>query len=410
MCTKEEIFSDIQKILKEDYAGYLDKRDINHPEDYTISNDMSDREFEETIQDYLLDFHDGHLGFTAINSELPHAGFFVRRFESDLYVTNSPQEKRLFVGDKIIQIDGKSIEELALKCYKRLEEKLPERQQWDSIIRRSKKVLVERDGDHFELSLANYEPLPYQGTHIFKQLDPITAYIKLTDFAEEAPIQRLIHDNREALEQSENLIIDVRVNLGGNDAFYFPLLHFLFDQDIPFPDLFANDEVMYTNYTNRNCRLYIQEMKEYLNQELDDSTKDMIKGEIDLFEQNHGKGLVEVPEDTDFMINGHANPAHIFVLSDYYCGSLGDTFVSNAKKSPKVTVVGRPTMGIMDYFNVVTVDYGDYEFIYGISKMHQNYSINGQGIEPHIYIPWTPAHLKEDKDLAYVLEKIQNDL
>lgn len=406
MFTKEEIFKEIQKIMQNDYAGYLDKKHVNHPEFYSISNNMNDHEFIETVQDYLLDFHDGHLGFISKNSKLPYVGFSVRRFEGALYVTESPQEIRLNVGDKIVQIDGEEIINLTLLYSKRLEEVLPERQQWNNIIRGSKMICVERDGKRFELKLSAYEEEPYKAGHIFKELNNETAYIKITDFAEEEPILRLINENRDFLEQTQNLIIDVRINKGGNDSFYFPLLHYIFDKKIAFLDLFNKDEVMYTNFTERNCHLWIQELEDYLKQQLDKETVEMLNKEIQLVDQNRGKGLMEVSQDINFIINGRTNPTHVYVLTDYYCGSSGDTFVANAKKSPKVTVVGRHTMGIMDYFNVVTVDFGNYEFWYSISKMNQNYFINGKGVEPDIYIPWTPEHIKDDKDLAYVLDMI----
>jgi len=410
--SKEEIFKDIQKVLQNDYAGYLEKKLSNHPELYTISNDMSERTFEETIQDYLLDFRDGHLWFYSKKSEIPHVGFSVRRYKDTLYVTESPQENRIMVGDKIVEIDCEDVDKLALKYRKRLEEELPERQRWNSVIRRSKVVCVERNGERFEMPLVRYEAKSYKPCHDFKQINNETVYIKITDFAEEEPIQRLLEDNRGVLERTKNLIIDVRVNHGGNDSFYFPLLNYIFDCKINFSDLFNSDEVMYTNYTERNCRLWTQELENYLKQELNKDTIEMLNKEISLFKKNQDKGLVEVTEDDDFVINGRENPTNVYVLSDCYCGSSGDTFVANVKKSPKVTVVGRATMGIMDYFNVVTIDYGDYEFGYGISKMNGNYSINGKGVEPHIYIPWTPEHINEDKDLAYVLEmiKIRNEL
>lgn len=331
MFTKEQIFKDIQEILQNDYAGFLDYTHLNHPEHYRISNNMSDRAFEETIQDYLLDFHDGHLWFASKNSELPHVGFSVRRYEDALYVTESPQEKRLTIGDKIVQIDGEDIRKLARRYRKRLEDDIPERQRWNSVIRRSKGIQVEKDGETLEILLADYESQPYQAQHIFTLLDNETAYIQITDFAEEKPIQKLMSENRAALAEVENLIIDVRVNHGGNDAFYFPLLHHIFNRTLSFPELFAEDEVMYTNYTERNCQFWIQELKEYLKQELDNRTIESIEKEIDLFEGNYGKGLLEVPEDTEFIINGCSNPAHVYVLSDFYCGSSGDTFVSNVK-------------------------------------------------------------------------------
>lgn len=406
--TKKDIFNDIQKIMQKDYAGYIDKKEVNHPEKYRISNDMSDSEFEKIIQDYLLDFQDGHLWFLNKDTELPDRGFSVRRYKNVLYVTESNQEQRLLIGDKIIAIDGENISDLAKKYWKRLEEKSPERQRWNAVIRISKAIQVERNGEAFEIDLRHYKRTLYVPEYSYKILDNQTAYLKITDFAEEEPILKLIRDNKKSLDSINNLIIDVRVNYGGNDSFYFPLLHYVFNNNLYFRELFSGNERMYTNYTERNCNLWIQELQEYLNQDLDYETSRMIETEIKTVKENYDKGLLEVPEDDDFRIEGRNTPEKIYVLSDYYCGSSGDTFVANLKKSSKVTVIGRPTMGIMDYFNVVTEDYGIFEFIYGISKMHSDYSINGQGVEPHIYIPWTPDHLKRDVDLDYALQYMQN--
>lgn len=407
MFTKEQIFEDIQKIMNEDYAGYIDSKHLNHLENYTIHKDMSEQEFEETIQDYLLDFNDGHLSFHAKNTQIPYLGFSVRRFEDALYVTSAAEEKRLKVGDRIMLIDGTSISELAEKYKKRLKDDVPERQSWFAVLSRATKVLVERKTVSFELALANHVKSPYNPEYSFKQIEPDIAYIKLTDFAQEAPIQKILQENKDALEKSDNLIIDVRVNHGGNDSFYFSLLNYLFNPKTEMSDLFAVDETMQTNHTERNYQLWIPELKAYLTQDLDETTRKLLTQEIEKFDQHKGKGLVEESEDGDEMIDGRDTPKQIYVLSDYYCGSSGDTFVANAKKSPKVTVVGRPTMGIIDYFNVVTMDYGEYEFVYSISKMNQKYATNGKGITPDIYIPWTPDHLEEDKDLAYVLNLLK---
>ena len=67
MPTKEEIFKDIQEIMSNDYAGHIDKINVNYPGLYKITNDTDDHTFEETIQDYLLDFQDGHLWFASKN-------------------------------------------------------------------------------------------------------------------------------------------------------------------------------------------------------------------------------------------------------------------------------------------------------------------------------------------------------
>lgn len=407
MLTKEQIFTDIQKIMREDYAGYIDSKHLNQPENYIVSNDMSDQEFEETIQDYLLDFNDGHLWFSAKNTEVPYLGFSVRRYEDALYVTSAPKEEKVIIGDKIILIDGINIPELARIHRKRLEDDIPERQTWNAVLTKAKTIQVVRAEESFDLPLANYERTSSKAEYSFKQIEPNIAYIKLTDFAQEEPIRKILHDNHEALRTSENLIIDVRVNHGGNDSFYFSLLNYVFDQPTKFSDLFAEDQKMSTNHTERNYQLWIPELKEYLMQELDESTRVMLEEQIDLFDRNKGKGLIEDSDEDNYLIEGRPTPAKVYVLSDYYCASSGDTFVANVKNSPKVTVVGRATMGIIDYMNVVTMDYSDYEFGYSIAKMNQKYATNGKGVAPDIYIPWTPAHLKEDKDLAYVLDLIK---
>lgn len=409
MLSKTSIFDDIQNILSHDYAGFIDKKDINNPSEYTISDEMNDREFEEEIQNYLLDFKDGHLWFNAKNSTVPNRGFSVRRFENGLYVTESPQEERLKKGDKITHVDGIDISVLSVKYAKRLEEKDHERQLWNSVLRRSSRITVQRDESVFEFDLSDYEFEPYESSHSFKRLNKDTAFLKITDFAEEKPILDIIKNNQSALKEVENLIIDVRINYGGNDAFYFPLLHYIFDKNILFKDLFTADEAMYTNYTKRNCELWISELKEYMEQELDESTIQSLNQDIKEVEAHFGDGFIEVPEEDDFEIKGTSTPAKVYILTDYFCASSGETFISNAKKSNKVTVVGRPTMGIMDYFNVVTVDYGDFELSYSISKMHENSFTYGKGIQPDIYIPWTPVHIEKDQDLNYVLELIKKN-
>lgn len=409
MYSHEKIYQDIQEILSNDYAGYIDKKSVNNSSQYIVSNNMNSGDFEEIIQDFLLDFNDGHLWFIAKESTLPNRGFTVRRYEDVLYVTEARQEQSLKVGDKITQIDGKDIPALSVLYSKLLEQEDNERQIWGAVLRKLSTITVERSGRTLELTLSDYEEEVYESIHDFRILDTDTAIIKITDFAEEKPILDIIRNNKNTLNEIENLIIDVRVNYGGNDEFYFPLLHYIFEKNILFKDLFSEDEAMFTNYTKRNCDLWIAELEDYMKQELDEETVQSLKEDIDRAKKNYDKGFLEVPEETNFEIKGTSKPNNIYIMSDYHCGSSGDTFVSNAKKSDKVTVVGRPTMGIMDYFNVVTVDYGEYEFWYSISKMHENSFTCGKGMQPDIYIPWTPDHLYEDRDLIYIQQLIKKN-
>lgn len=47
---------------------------------------MTENEFVERNQQYLLDFNDGHLWFKAKQSTLPYRGVKVRRYKDRLYI------------------------------------------------------------------------------------------------------------------------------------------------------------------------------------------------------------------------------------------------------------------------------------------------------------------------------------
>ena len=63
--------------------------------------------------------------------------------------------------------------------------------------------------------------------------------------------------------------------------------------------------------------------------------------------------------------------------------SSGDNFVQMMKQFKKVTVVGRPTLGILDYSNCCTVDYGNYQLMFPTSRclsLDQGKGMTDQGV------------------------------
>lgn len=282
---KINIFNEIVEILNNDYAGYSAKKHLNQPEKYHITNEMTDEEFVKTVQSYLLDFNDGHLYFNKSDAVTTNRGFKVRRYENSLYVTEVTKDSRFKLGDKIIKIDDLTINEFANKHLKLLEDYIHERQYWNVGLQNADKILLVRDNEELIFRLKNYEWEPYIPTFTFKQIDAKTTYLKIESFADAEPIQKLLQEHSLEITQSSNLIIDVRINHGGNDTFYFPLLDYIFDKNISFQDLFEDDETMYTNYTKRNCDLWLEELKEYLKQNLDESTERLIQEEIKMVEK-----------------------------------------------------------------------------------------------------------------------------
>ena len=80
---------------------------------------------------------------------------------------------------------------------------------------------------------------------------------------------------------------------------------------------------------------------------------------------------------------------------------------------PKVTVVGRNTMGILDYSNVSIISFQEFKFIYPTSRrlaIDSKKGMSNRGIPVDVYVPWTPDHLKNDIDLYVVNEMIKREL
>ena len=129
--------------------------------------------------------------------------------------------------------------------------------------------------------------------------------------------------------------------------------------------------------------------------------------------RHRGKGYVPYQHESEEFfpeVRGGRYPERIFVLSDIYCVSSGDNFVQMMKQFKKVTVVGRPTLGILDYSNCCTVDYGDYRLMFPTSRclsLDQGKGMTDQGVLPDIEIPWTPSHFERDVDLDKCLELIR---
>ena len=140
----------------------------------------------------------------------------------------------------------------------------------------------------------------------------------------------------------------------------------------------------------------------------------MLKQMVADLDNNCGKGFVITEEDDgsesiDLPYVGDTKVEKVFVITDGSCGSSGDNCVLILGAFPKVTVVGRPTMGIMDYSNVAMQYYDDFFLMYPTSRL--TYIDDGihmmtEGIEVDKYIPWTPEHLERDMDVKYILENL----
>ena len=415
----KDIFDEVISIMHRDYSGFKDKQGWDDPDYFrkqlneNIELCTAD-EFVELVKDYLIDFNDNHIHFTRSENQKEREqvrGFKVRRFEDKLHVTSVTIEGNITIGSAITALDGIPILKLREHYRRYLNENHAEREKWNPLLLKHETCTIMNDnGTTSVMEMGTYDKVPASPTYSIEKMAEGPVLVTFTDFADPDTISSLIRDNEDLIGSAESLIVDVRINNGGSDASYFELLPYIYpdeEKDFFDPEL---DTMLY-NCTERTCDLQINLLNEVLLEIKDEQTKTMLKEFKNFFEQNRGKGFVDGGDNSAIM-KGKKTPAKVIVLSDVYCGSAGDSFVESAKLSDKVTVIGRATAGLNDYTNLTIMKWEEgFELWYPTSKLKRiddGEGMTGIGIEPDIYIPWTPQHIHEDVDMQKAFDLLSD--
>ena len=122
--------------------------------------------------------------------------------------------------------------------------------------------------------------------------------------------------------------------------------------------------------------------------------------------ENMGKGFLDDDDVFASGIVGKKGPKNVLIITDERCGSSGDAFAEIMSYSPKVTLVGRPTMGITDYSNCSIVSFDDFIFVYPTSRdkrIDYGKGLAQKGVPVDYYIPWSSENIGKDVELDYCL-------
>lgn len=407
--TNLEIFDRIVHIMHHDYAGFKDKATWDHPDAFRqqVTTSLNTDQLSDIVEDYLADFKDQHCFLYRPNHTELRMPFFTQRYQSTLYVTKT-YDKKIPVGSQIVAIDDHSIEAMAQLYKTRLAADI-EHQEWSPLLRKAHAVTL-ANGRTLPIKLSKRDDP--QIRHDYEQLSSTTGLMTLEDFASAIPMNHLLEQYAEKLSQLDNLIIDVRINGGGSDNVYYPLLNWLFPNSTTLNTIFNKIDpniVQETNYTLTNLRNRRRIFKEFASED-DQSTQAYLNTILNDLKRHEHAGLAHFSDsfdDEDTVIYGHAKPTHVYVLCDRKCGSSGDNFIHIISASPKVTIIGRNSAGVIDYANEAAEVFPAFEFWYPTTRttaIDQGKGVDNIGYAPDIHIPWTPKMLTEDVDLNYVLK------
>ncbi|MFA7360967.1 MAG: S41 family peptidase [Candidatus Kapaibacterium sp.] len=214
----------------------------------------------------------------------------------------------------------------------------------------------------------------------FKQVSEKTVLLCFSSFEHNyvERIKKVLADNKEAIESSENLIIDVRNNLGGVYDAYVDLLPYIHTNNIrglgmeflATQTLIDGIEDWYDDAEGKKkAREWIAMFKEKMGQFVNTDTTEYYTDSIKLAERS---------------------PKQVVILVNRRTASSGEAFVLDAKQSKKVKIMGTPTYGALDYGSASFFEIGcnNYKLMMPTwrSMRLPEYPIDNIGIQPDIYL------------------------
>lgn len=230
-----------------------------------------------------------------------------------------------------------------------------------------------------------------------KRLTAKTAILKLSNFSYPFVdvIEKLIDKNQNLLQNSENLIIDLRGNGGGTTDAFQKLLPYI-----------ITNPVRYIGSEHLSTPSFINGMKKYratlADHEKNQKEIEDIENKLRILEANPGKfvnfsgSAVEI----DTIKSETRSPRQIIFLTDKKIGSAAEFLLLIAKQSKKVKLMGTPTSGVLDYANVYRFDdflCSNYQLYLPTYRSFRlpDYPIDNIGIQPDIYVDQTIQNWEE---------------
>ena len=403
---------DVLNILEHDYAGLV-RTDAPVDSQYYIQaagmawkkGELDQLLFLRYVSQMLATTMDRSLRLSVVSEEYRpwHAGFDVRRVGDFLYVTASREDSRLRPGDRITELNGRSPGEHKARFQKNfLYSDVPEREMWGNVLKMAEHMTVEHTNGHIEqLPLLRLDgQRPPESTRI-EQIshDAVRLIVGSLDFA--GTLETIVAAERAKLDGATLLILDLRHATGDDPFALLPLVPYILSEEKTMNEA-EGTQTYRTLYTPENCQRRLEQLAPFR----DDPEA---AGMIHEIEGHVGAGWVTETftlwDDMPRPIVPRGN--RVVVLTDTWTEGAPEAFVLLAKKEGRASIVGRATMGTLDFSSLIRVRVSDTAALtYPISISEDAARGNGylgKGMTPSKVVPFTPDECLEDVILRAAL-------
>ena len=227
-----------------------------------------------------------------------------------------------------------------------------------------------------------------------------TSYLRIPSFRYEYKhlLDSIISVNFDKITNTENLIIDLRYNDGGNDGNWYGLLPFLYTNPV------RTRGVKYLSTELNNQRM-LDFVRDDFYKEWAEQSYNKLKDRVGEFVNINNVNVSTTAFDTIY-----SYPKNIAIIVNSTCASSNEQFLLAAKQSRKVKIFGTTTAGALDFSNIYSVNSpcNEFQLYYALSKVigFENFPIDDIGIQPDFYLD---SEIPEYKWVEYVSKILNNE-
>jgi Peptidase family S41 len=219
-----------------------------------------------------------------------------------------------------------------------------------------------------------------------EKIDERTTLITLPPFTmPNAPLlsNELIKQNAALIEDSKNLIIDLRNNPGGDESVFDPVFPYISNS----PIVRKGSKI---RASPENYILLSNEIRAVAEMEQFKIIIPKLQVIVDRMQQNMG-GMIIAPDKTFAPVAGIKAPQRIVILVNKNTASTAESISLEAKQSSKVILMGTQTKGAFDYTETRDWSLPCYSWRLGvpigISPRLPEKPLENVGIKPDVIIP-----------------------